>query len=289
MNVRTFFKDSAEYFKRLKNNIIMHRIDNRAIISAFFQTMAFFPFATSLITAAVKLGLVTGEAIESLTLLMPESAHSILRIVFYRANSPNATSILSWDALLGLYLSSRGVNSLRSGLNNIFSKSYKGSFIKLRISNLIYTILTILIGAIALSSIALSITIYKNLSTAIPLMVSGYYLPVYLKETVFILSSIIPFLLLVFLFIIIYSRLPAGKLSFVYVFPGAFFSALLWVLLSFLFALWADFFILPAVYLGSLNGVVAIMLWMFSTNLVLLFGGELINARKIKKSALADF
>ena len=73
----------------------------------------------------------------------------------------------------------------------------------------------------------------------------------------------------------IYKFLPNRKAKFVKQIPGSVFSAIAWMVVSWVFSVYVDIFQGFSSMYGSLTTIVLIMLWMYFCMYSILLGGEL--------------
>jgi membrane protein len=86
---------------------------------------------------------------------------------------------------------------------------------------------------------------------------------------------------MIFIFVIIYIFAPAKKLKWKEVIPGAIFSTLGWVLVSFGFSFYIDNFSNYSRLYGSLGAVFILMTWLFIISIIFILGVE-INFVKVE-------
>jgi membrane protein len=88
------------------------------------------------------------------------------------------------------------------------------------------------------------------------------------------------------MFGILYWASPNARQGFRWVFPGGLLAVILWLIASALFALYvANFAHYNKVY-GSLGGIIIFLIWMWISNIAILFGAEF-NAELIRGRAIA--
>ena len=92
-----------------------------------------------------------------------------------------------------------------------------------------------------------------------------------LLETRIIITPIV----LVAFSLMIYKFLPNRRDKFRYQLPGAMFSAVGWMIISWIFSVYLDVFKGFSSMYGSLTTIVLIMLWMYFCMYCILLGGEL--------------
>jgi membrane protein len=83
-------------------------------------------------------------------------------------------------------------------------------------------------------------------------------------------------IVLVTMFALVYSFLPQHKKpGWTWITPGAIVGIILWLVLSFAFRLYLSYFNTYDATYGSLGAVIILMLWLYLTALVILFGGSM--------------
>jgi membrane protein len=88
------------------------------------------------------------------------------------------------------------------------------------------------------------------------------------------------------MFGILYWASPNARQGFRWVFPGGLLAVILWLIASALFALYvANFSHYNKVY-GSLGGIIIFLIWMWISNIAILFGAEF-NAELVRGRAIA--
>ena len=94
---------------------------------------------------------------------------------------------------------------------------------------------------------------------------------------------------MILIFSLLYYASPNVKLpGFKFITPGAIFAVFVWLLASALFAFYvANFGSYDKTY-GTLGGIVTLLVWMWITNLALLFGVELNAERERSRELDAD-
>lgn len=185
--------------------------------------------------------------------------------------------LLSVGVLGTIWSASRGVNALIKTLNGAYETEPKSGLINRSLS-LVFTIALVVIIIIAL---------------VIPILGEhfAYSLFNYLRvEETFkdfwqLVRWIIPPVLIFLVLNLIYWIIPNTdpRLRIISVLPGALFSSIAWVTLIYGFSYYVNNFGNYASTYGSIAGVIILMLWLYFTGMILIFGG-LLNATMHKRS-----
>lgn len=242
---------------------------------AFYFTFALFPLLLFLISL---FGIILESADEFraemftyLRQIMPYSAFSLVQTTIKEVTESSSGSKLTIGLLIALWSASAGVDSLRIALNSVFNLKETRSWFKTK-----FLALTLTFSLTLLIMVALSIVFYG--SKVIKYVFDFISLPI---ESQFFLGSlqiITVLVVLMSIFGIIYNFMPSYRpLKWHWVTPGAIVGIVLWLLLSYAFRLYLEYFNTYARTYGSLGAVIILMLWLYLTALVILIGG-IVNA-----------
>jgi membrane protein len=181
--------------------------------------------------------------------------------------------------LLALNAASAYVGAFIRASNIIWETPEGRGFLKLRPLQIFVTLLMIFMLALVLVSVVLTGPIVE--AVAGPLGIGNTALDVWNIAKWPVLLVVV-----ILMFGVLYHFAPNVKMpSFKWVSPGAVFAVITWVIASALFALYvANFGSYNKTY-GTLGGLVALLVWMWITNVVLLMGME-INAERERSTEL---
>lgn len=264
-----------EFFSRLYEKAFDEDIFSSAAQVAFYFSFAIFPLLLFLVSL---IGLVLssaddlrGELFYYLRQIMPFSAFELVQTTIREVTESSSGGKLTIGFFIALWSASAGVDSIRIALNSVYNLKEKRAWWKTKLLSLSFTfIITILI------SIALAIVFYgwKFISFVLGLL----SLPI--PEGLFLIliqwSAVLIVLFMVF--DLLYSFIPShSPLKWKWITPGAIVGIILWLLLSFGFRLYLNYYNTYSRMYGSLGAVIILMLWLYLTSLVILIGG-LINA-----------
>lgn len=263
------------FFHRLYDKLFEEDIFSSAAQVAFYFSFAIFPlmlFALSLFGLILESAEdLRGELFFYLRQIMPYSAYELLANTIKEVTENSSGGKLTLGFFIALWSASAGVDSLRVALNSTYSlKDPKAWWTNKAISLVSTLFLTILIFI----TLALIFYGWKIVMHAIDFMSLPVPSPVWLViiQWVIILGA----LLVVFAFT--YSFLPAHKpQKWHWVTPGALTAIALWLALSYVFRIYLSYFNNYDKTYGSLGAVIILMLWLYLTALVIIFGG-LINS-----------
>lgn len=251
--------------KALNCNISLYSAE-----SSFFLLISSVPFVLLLLNfAQYVIPFSKDEMIQIASLIIPEALVPPVNSVINEIYTAPTISAVSLTAITTLWSSSRGFFSLVHGLDTIYSGNDTLSFLKQRIYSFFYTFIFIVAIIITLIVIALWNRIIALLMHPFP----------HLAKTFSIISDIRPWFFIIFLTLFFdscYTILPKKKLNFIKQIPGALFSAVSWMIFSYVYGIYIEHFSNYSNIYGSLAAVVLFMLWLyFCMNIFMI--GAIIN------------
>jgi membrane protein len=250
-----------------------NKADNMPIIGggvAFFGFLSIFPGLIALISiyGLVASPETVARQVESLSAQLPDEAAALIgqQLKSIVDNSGGALTVsLVVSILAALWSASGGIGNLITAVNIAYDEVETRNFIKLRVTSLALTL-----GAIAFVLVAFGLlAVVPALISALPLGVVGT-----------VLAQIVRWGLLLAMFAgslaVIYRVAPdrdAPRLRWVSL--GAVVVTVLWAIVSVGFALYVNNFGSYDKTYGAIAGVIVLMLWLYLTCYLVLFGAEI--------------
>lgn len=239
----------------------------------YYAVLAMFPAALAMLSLV---GLVSDgpKTVETLLGIMRDvgagsAADTLEPTLMELSKSSSAGLALVLGLAAALWSASGYVGAFGRGMNRIYEIQEGRPIWKLRPTMLLITLVTVLLAAV----VALGLVITGPAAEAVGNAIG-------LGSTVVTVWNIAkwPVLLLVVIFIValLYYATPNVKQpKFRWISIGAAVAIVVWIIASALFGFYvANFSSYDKTY-GSLAGVIVFLLWLWITNLALLFGGEL--------------
>jgi membrane protein len=253
---------------RLKTEVKQDQVPLLAAGVAFYALLSLFP---AIIAGVSIYGLVANpdtvrDQIAKLTgMLSPETAKLIGEQI--KQITASAGGALGLATVLGiltaLWSASSGMKALITGVNMAYDETETRKFVKLRGLALLLTL-----GAMALMGIALLLIV------AFPAVTDDW--PTALRWTASILRFVLLAALLLVGLAVLYRSAPdRDEPKWSWVSWGSAIAAVLWVVASIGFSLYASFFGNYNKTYGALAGVIILLFWLWLTALVVLVGAEL--------------
>ncbi|TCK92846.1 membrane protein [Natranaerovirga hydrolytica] len=257
--------------------------DNISALSAqltYFLLLSFFPFVMFLLTLLSYTPITQKEVLAAIGEVFPLEIQGVMNALLREIANNQSNALLSITVVITIWSASKGVLAIVRGLNVAYDIAETRSFLFLRLTSFIYTIIFALI--IILTFILL---IFGNSILTLILNLFPYTLSfINVMQTVRYLVSI---LLLFVFFIIIYNAIPNRKISLSEVIPGALFASLGWIIVSISFSYYIDNFGNFSYMYGSLAGIIILLLWLYICSNIIMIGGE-INALLAQKKNIKN-
>ncbi len=264
-----------KFIVRLYEKAFYDDIFSRAAQVAFYFSFSIFPLLLFLVTL---FGLILNsteeyqnELFSYLRQIMPKTAYELVKNTIVEVAQNSSSGKLTFGFLVAIWSASAAIDSLRVALNYVYSLKETRYFWTTKALSLA---LTVAIGTLFL--LALGIIFYGgHLITYtfdyFSITVTSYWILTSLK-------LLIAFIVIKLLFAVIYNLLPNyGRFRWKWTSTGANVGIVLWLILSFSFRLYLQYFDTYAKTYGSLGAMIVLMLWLYLTALVILVGGA-INA-----------
>lgn len=259
--------------KRVWKEIETDRVFGRAAELSYYFLLALFPlliFLTSVIGIIMGSGTGTRHALFNyLARIMPPSAFQLLDTTMYEVSTASGSGKISFGLLAALWAASNGLSAITDSLNAAYDLEESRPWWKQR---LVAIGLTIALSVLILSALVLVVA-GGNIGEG----VANHYGfgPAFALVWKIIQWPVI-FAALVLAFALIYYFAPDfHDQAWQWLTPGAAIGVALWLLVSFGFRVYLQFFDSYSKTYGSLGAVIVLMLWLYFTGAAVLIGGEI--------------
>lgn len=249
-----------DFFRHLSNH---HIFESSATLSYYFLFSA-FPFAI-FISAALSTLQIKEESLVILQNLVPIHILKIFEDYLREISLGNTETLIMAGTVLTAYSMAKAIQTMKRK----FRLSYGLSLPSRRFSDWMISIVFVLLIMVSFYAMLILIVAGNRLAT---LLMNWF--PI-LTETVNTFQYLKLFLITLYLFFVLfglYYLLPGIKLKIVEVLPGTLFALVSWVITSYLFSFYLDHFSNLTTLYGSLGTIIALLSWLFLTNLILLIG-----------------
>ena len=237
--------------------------------SAFFIILSLIPFLMVFSSLLQYTSVTEGTLLKIIERVMPEYIAPFLISLIDEVYN-RSVGIISITAIAAIWSAAKGVQYMTDGLNSVNDLEETRNWFVLRLWAVVYTVVFVIAIIFTLLVIIFGNSLQKLASQYIPL----------LRHAVDLLShfrGLVMLAMLILFFDIIFTALPNKKLTFKSQLPGAFMIAVAWMIFSYGFSLYFEFFPSFGNMYGSLTALIMVMLWLYVCMNLLLYGAE-INA-----------
>lgn len=266
--------------KRIKDKILkipslvgIHKTGAYAAQAAYFFMLSLIPIILLLMTLVQYTPVTRTDVIEAVRTLFPTSVQSFIISIVQQVYN-QSTTIIPVTIIVAMWSAGKGVLSVTSGLNEIYENTETRPYLYLRIRASFYTIIFII--AIICS---LVMSVFGNSISAVVIehvpVLAGVVNNILKTRTFFTLLVLTLFWDLVYKFLP--DRTKRYKTTMRMQLPGAVFTSIAWLIISFFFSMYLDIFKGFSYMYGSLTTIILVMLWLYFCMYAILLGGE-INA-----------
>lgn len=253
-------------FKKLIASTDRDRVLLYAAQASYFVIVSIIPFICLLISAfSFFIPADIYSIFEAYNL--PGEVEVLIRSVIDQLLATQKVSLLSISAIIALWTASRGMDSIRIGLERVYHERPSTDFFKQQIKSLVSTIILIIV---------LLMNVVFSIFGAVIAEILHLEL---LFDIIMYFSVPILFITMCAAFTIIYAFVgKIGKVRWreriVQHLPGAVFTTLGWMLFSYGITLYIHFFPSASAIYGSLTAVCLMLLWIYICVIILLLGAE---------------
>jgi membrane protein len=270
LNKRSWMATLKRTFKEFQDD----NLTDWAAALTYYGVLALFPAVIALVSI---LGLVIDRATitrvltDTISQIGPSSAVNTFKgpIDQVTGNSGTAGIMLIVGLAAALWSASGYIGAFIRASNAIYERREGRGFFKLRPVQLLVTLILVLMAALVVLALVVSGPVTQAVGNAIGL---GS-----MAVTAFNIAKWPAMLLVVtvMLAILYYASPNAKQPRFRWITPGSMLAVVVWVVASALFALYVTQFSSYNKTYGALAGVVVFLVWLWITNLAVLFGAEL--------------
>ncbi len=263
------------FAKHLWTKVNTDDVLNRAAILSFYFLLALFPlllFLTALLGYFADPGTeLRRNLLTYLSAIVPVSAFDLINTTIDEISQERSGRTLWLGLLTSLWFASSGMGAIIEGLNVAYDVKETRAWWR---RTLLAIFLTIVLVVLVITALALMFY-----GSRIAEAIANHYGFGAAFTTVWnVLRWVFVFVIVFMAFALIYYFAPNQNIKQLrWLSPGAMTGLVLWLLVSFLFGSYLDFYNNYSVVYGSLGAVIILMLWLYLTGVTILIGGE-VNA-----------
>lgn len=243
-------------------------------VSAYASSAAFFLFLSIIPVVMIVCAFLQNAPIAQMEIwsyvsqtIIPERVVDFLKDII-NAYQGNTMTLVSVSAVVAMWSASKGMLSLMRGMNAVYVIKESRNYLMLRLRALMYTVFLLI-------SILLSIVLLVFGNTVVELLIPQFAMIGQVWGWLQPLRHILVACVLSLVFCTLYCLLPNNRLPWSGQFPGAMFTAVFWIVYSFFFSVYIEYFNGFSMY-GSLTTVIIVMIWLYFC-MYIFFCGALVN------------
>lgn len=257
-------------------NLLIHlvvKIKNDDIFAlasqlAYYLVLSFFPFIIFLITLVGFSSLSSAEVLEGLNAVLPSSIYDLTESIIREVFDKQYTGLLGVSIVLALWTASSGFRAVIKGVNKAYNLKETRSFFKRSLISMLSVLALAITLLLALGMLVFGRIIGEYLQNIVP-----FYKIIVILWNIFRYAFV--FILMILIFATIYRVAPSKRLKWREVIPGAIFSTIGWIGLSFVFSFYINNFRNYSRFYGSLGAVFILMTWLFLVSMIFIIGVEI--------------
>lgn len=258
--------------RRVWKEILSDKVFNRAAELSYYFLLALFPL---LILLTSVFGAIIGEQTELreklfnyLAQVMPPSALQLTDTTLKEVSEASGGGKISFGILATLWAASNGMGAITEALNVAYDVKETRPWWKTRLTAIL---LTLALGVLIITALIIVLAGGKIAQ----FVAANYSFGNVFTWTWKILQWPLVFVFITLAFALIYYFAPdVEDQSWQWITPGSVIGVFLWLLVSFGFRIYLQFFDSYGKTYGSLGAVIILMLWLYLTGVAVLIGGE---------------
>ncbi len=264
----TRLRDVIGFVSEMRRGYRIHHITAFSAQMAYFFILSLFPFLIFLVSLISWFSIDNIWMMNSLGRIMPSDAAQIIQDYMLNLADSGSKSLISVSIIAALWTASKAINALMRALNIVYEVKETRGYFKIRLMGMFYTFLFALSIILALVLPSMGRDFFRLLEAYI-------YIPKYFVDffTSIRWVGVLGFLALVFGST--HVVLPNVKIGFKQAMPGALFSLIGWLTLSYGFSHFVQNFSRFTIVYGSLAAVMVLLIWMYFSSMIVMFGAEI--------------
>lgn len=244
--------------------------------------LSIFPFLIFLLSLIAYMGLDATYILELMKSSLPKEIYELISGPVLDLVLVQRSGLLSASVFAAIYAASGGFRAFMKAMNRSMGFTEKRNIIVKYLFSILWVIQLAASILIALVSIVFGRQILNVVATYFPHFPTEGLIEV-LRITVPV-ALIFGVLTLAFMFI------PVKSVRFRYAFPGALFSTVVWIVVTFAFQFYINNFANYSRFYGTLGALIALLLWLLLTSIIMILGATLnaylIEYRQIQRPYL---
>ncbi|WP_304652282.1 YihY/virulence factor BrkB family protein [uncultured Ligilactobacillus sp.] len=271
MEFKTVKQEIDAFYKIASKNFKRANISNTAIVIAYYTLVAIFPMVIFIGNILPLLHIKAGEILPYLEMAVPKAVYTTLEPLLETFLSNGSSGgVASVSGVISVWAASRGINALKKAFNEAFGVGNDQGIFTQRILSFL---ITIFIGAL----LVIAFIVYSFGQLVLEYFIPIFGLPLDWLTTFTQLKWPTTLLGIFLIMCLLYLLVPNAKVHLRYLWVGALFSTLGWMLLTQGFSIYVRYFARSVLSYGTIGTFIVLLFWMNYSALVIMVGA-VINA-----------
>ena len=272
-------KNRFSAMQTILDNMEKDHISESSAQCAYYVILSFIPFIILLLTLIQYTNIEQQQLFDIISKVIPSNMNEIVLGTVREVYSKSVGTV-SISLIFTLISADKGLFALVKGLHSVYnySDNKKKSMIYLKLTSILKTMIFIILVAIGAVILVFGTPIISTIQEKLGLLKNYTIISQLLMQIVLIFVVFVVFLCL-------YKFIPGHKITFRSQIPGAIFSSIALIVISFLFSKYLDIFKGFSITYGSLTALMLIMMWTYTCFYVIFLGAEINKFFSIKKKS----
>lgn len=279
-------KKIKKYIPLLKTILVHFDLPDmytRTAETAFYLTISIFPSLIFMICSLAYIPDINTIATDEYILkIIPEGAFQIIKSLVNSAVENRSISLIIFSFILAVWTFSKSVKSVIKGQNTSYGFKEDRGFIKINAICILFAI-----GFFLLTLLSISLLVYGKKIGAIFFTDIGDFFVFRLLFNV--IRFLIPVIYMTYIFMNLFSLGPSKKIRFSHCVPGACVTTILWILFSFIYSIYTEYFNGMNQIYGSISTIIVLMTWIYFCSMAITIGYKVNSVIYIQDVIIHEF
>lgn len=262
-------KSKISSIQTILDNMGKDHISEFSAQCAYYVILSFIPFVILLLTLIQYTNIEQQQLFDIISKIIPSSMNEMVLGIVKEVYSKSVGTV-SISLIFTLLSADRGLFALIKGLHLIYnySDNKRKSMLYLKLTSILKTIVFIILVTVGAVILVFGKPIISTIQEKFGIFENYTIISQIITQIIFILVAFVVFLCL-------YKFMPGHKITFKSQVPGAIFSSIALIIISFIFSRYLDIFKGFSITYGSLTALMLIMMWTYTCFYVIFLGAEI--------------
>lgn len=247
-----------------------HHVGRDSAALTYYLLFALFPLLIFLSNLVGIMSVDISGFLYEIRAFIPQEALEIIEQYFTYVSRDSSPRLLWFSLIFSIYFPCRAASSLLGSVRRAYGEHRPTQFLRYQLKLLLYTLSLILmvVLSIGLSVVGGRVLNYVSSHLSAYITLSDGFIHLWSSLRFVIIGGI------VFFTIAMMYGLAQESHRMNRIWPGAVFSLVMWLVLSFLFSYYVENIARYSVIYGTLGAVIVLLLWLYLASVMLIMGAE---------------